>query len=111
MLLDKFSIGQNQTGPDLERQLLLDGAALDLTGATVTFRMSTTDYTTIVDAAATIVTAANGTVKYEWQASDTATPGTFRGQFHVTLQSGQVLFSPTGGDFLIEITREIAAGA
>jgi hypothetical protein len=58
-----------------------------LTGATVTFTMvnAATEAVKVNAAAATVVTAADGTVKYDFASGDVDTPGVFYGFFTVTI--------------------------
>jgi hypothetical protein len=62
-------------------------AAWPLTGATVTFTMinAATEVAKVDAAAASIVTAADGTMKYDFAAGDVDTPGVFYGFFTVTI--------------------------
>lgn len=60
--------------------------AADLTGHTVTFTLiNAADGTTLIDAdSVTITTADEGRVRYEWDAADITTAGTYRGTFVAT---------------------------
>lgn len=63
-----------------------DGTPIDLTGATVTFRMIGIEPGAItkVDATATIVgTPTDGNVRYDWQAGETDEDGMFQGEWIV----------------------------
>lgn len=63
------------------------GAVFNLTGYTVQFALRR-DYATsnLVKAAATVVSAAGGTVRYDWGSNDltSAVPGTYWGQWIAT---------------------------
>ena len=98
-----FYIKQNDTKPSLAAQLLSDGSAVDLTGATVKFHMGSS-----VDAAATIVDAATGNVRYDWSAADTTTSGTFNAEFEVTFSDGTIETFPNDEHLHIVITEEVA---
>lgn len=76
---------------DLEATLYSEsGAVVDLTGYSVVFSMQLDGGTTNkVDAASCeIVSAVAGTIKYEWQAADVDTAGTYKGEFVATDGSG-----------------------
>ena len=62
------------------------GAVVDLTSATVRFLMRAKNATSAkVAAAATIVNAAGGVVKYTWTGTDTDTAGRYLAEFEVTI--------------------------
>lgn len=83
-----LTITKGQTQPTLEHTVTRDGVAVDLTGATVDFKMRAVgDDTLVVDASAVVVSAATGGVEYRWQTADTATTGDFLGWWEVTLPS------------------------
>jgi len=103
------TLTQNDTYPVLQAVLTVAGVALDLTGATVTFRMETDAGATVVnEAACTIVNpATSGTVQYAWQAADTVTAGSYLGEFHVTLSGGAKITIPTPAAFSILIRPKL----
>ena len=105
-----FYIKENDTSPVLEVTLQdSDGDAVDVTGATVRFHMRAIGSTTAkVNAAATIVTAASGVVRYTWQTGDTDTIGEFEGEFQVTFGGGAVQSFPNDGWLRISILDDIA---
>ncbi len=67
-----------------------DGSVVDLTGATVKFRMFPAGGATAkVDGDGAIEGAATqGNVSYSWQGGDTDTAGEFNGEWEVTFNSG-----------------------
>lgn len=82
---------QGDNEPSITATLTRAAAAEDLTGATVKFQMRKADdkyYT--VNAAATVVDAAAGTVSYSWGASDLNVTGEYLVQWEVTFISGRV---------------------
>jgi len=105
-----FYIKQNDTSPSL-RALLKDGdnLAIDLTGATVRFHMkSLEDNTVVVDASTTIVAPSTaGIVQYDWDNGDTATAGSYQGEFEVTFAGGAVETFPNKTNISISIKPEL----
>jgi len=96
-----FVIKQNCLEPDLEATLKdASGTGIDLTAATgVRFHMRKKGASTAkVDAAATIVTAASGSVKYSWASGDTDTYGAYYGEFEITWNTGEKEIVPNDED-------------
>lgn len=76
----------NDLNPSVTDTITVDGTPVDLTGGSVRFRMRPSGATTwTVDEAATIVTPAAGTIRYDWMAGDLATGGEHVAQWVVTL--------------------------
>lgn len=81
---------------------------MNITGATVRFVMAPRrGGSDVVNAAATIVNAANGQVSYTWQAADTATTGAFCGQWKVTFSGGAVESFPNAGYITVYVTPDL----
>lgn len=93
-----YIVKQNDTFPLIPATITDDaGAPVDVSGATVTFRMvRDTGAVVIAAGAVTTVSAANGQVRYEWVVGDTAVPGWYRAEFRVVLPSGRVMKAPNG---------------
>lgn len=101
---DPFSIKEGDTLPALRATLLdKDGNAVDLTAATaVQFRYELQgQFNTDVTKVATIVTAVDGIVEYQWVTGDTDIPGEYFGEFIVSFGTDKQTF-PSGKDDFIE---------
>ena len=105
-----FYIKQNDTSPFISATLKdADGNAIDLTSTTIRFHMRVIGSSTAtVDAAATIINEEAGTCKYEWQAADTATAGSYHAEFEVTYTDGNIETFPNNDYIQVEILGAIA---
>ncbi len=104
-----FSIKRNDTSPSLLTTLTdAAGTAVDLTGATVRFHMNDLAGTNVVDAAVTVVTAASGIVRYDWDAADTAAAGLHRAEFEVTYSDSTVETFPNDGFLMVNVLEDLA---
>lgn len=82
------------------------GAAIDLTGATVTFRMAAPGSDTLkVNAAATVTNPTLGQVAYAWTAADTDTPGYYLARWRIVFSSGRIASVPNAG-YLVVLVQE-----
>lgn len=107
--MSTFYMKQNDTQPRLLATLQDgDGVAINLTSATVRFHMRTLAGTLVTDRAAVVVTAASGIVRYDWEAADTATIGSYQAEFEVTYSDTTVETFPNAGYIRVEITDDIA---
>jgi len=104
-----FFVKQNDTSPKLAATLKDgNGQVVDVTGASVRFHMAKLNSSTVItDASATVTNGSAGTVEYAWTASDTASIGTFRGEFEVTFPTGLIETYPNSGYISIQITDDI----
>lgn len=99
------SIRKGDRLPQLDRQFLVDGSGVNLTGSTVTFNMyKASDGTQVItDGTVTIVTAATGNVRYSWTASDaTLDADTYLASFTATYGDGRKLTAPNTGMLVVE---------
>jgi hypothetical protein len=99
--------------PTLARQFLTDGAATNLTGATVVFNMwnASSGTQVITDGACTVTAAATGNVEYAWTATDaTLDAGFYLASFTATFTSPtRALTAPNNGMISIQIVAATAS--
>lgn len=107
--ISEFFIKKGDRLPELQRTLSDSSGPVDLTGATVRFRMRNQAKETITDAAAVVVDATAGVVKYAWQSGDTAASGVYEGEFRVTFADFRVLTFPNRGWISITVNENIDA--
>lgn len=102
--MDVFVIKQGNTSPAFK--LALTPTTVDVTGATLRFRMrrAAGDFATTIEAAAAAVTAEPPVVEYQWQAGDTDEVGSFEAEVEVTYPSGRVETFPNKGWFPVLIS-------
>lgn len=105
-----FYVKQNDTSPSMLATLQdANGDAVTVTGASVRFHMRAIGSTNVtVDAAAVIVDAANGIVRYDWGAADTDTVGSYQAEFEVTYADGSIETFPNDGFIKVKITDDVA---
>lgn len=93
-----FTIKAHDTLPSIQAALVSGGTAVDLTSATgVSFIMKSAvgNGTATKSAAVIVAPATGGVVRYDWTASDTATPGDFLAEWEVTWAAGKKQTFPT----------------
>jgi hypothetical protein len=102
---------QNDVGGVIERTLRDGfGAPADLTGATMVFsmRVKPAGSVKISAAAATLVTALAGLVRYTFTASNTDTADEYEGEFQATYSNGDVQTYPEDGYIPVKVADDIA---
>ena len=107
-----FRIKKGDTAPPLAVQVLQDSnnEPLDLSGASAKFSMYRTVDGTIkkTDAStASIYDPTNGKIKYDWYSTDTNTPGTYFGEFTITLRDSKITTIPAEGYIQVEILDKV----
>lgn len=111
MALTTFYIKQGDRLPPVEAALQrADGTAVTLAGATVKFlmRVRGTVAPVVVDAAAVVVDAGTGQVRYDWADGDTATVGDYDAEFEVTVTaSGKKQTVPNNGYLRVKVRDDI----
>lgn len=105
-----FTLKQNDTSPAMTATLQdAAGAPVNLTGASVRFHTRRNGKAAAtVDAAAVIVNAAAGSVRYNWSPPDTAISGTYQAEFEVTYADGSIETYPNTGYIDVVIIDDIA---
>lgn len=95
--------------PSIQATLTSGGVAVDLTTATsVKFIMTATSGgTPKVNAAAVVVTAASGIVRYDWVSADVDTPGTYNAEWQVTWPGPKQQTFPTLTYHSIQILADL----
>jgi hypothetical protein len=86
-----------------------DGAAVNISGATVRFLMAPlTGGDAVLAATAQNENGTNqGQVSYEWEDTDSAMAGHFIAEFEVTFGGGAVVTFPNAGYIVVQITEQI----
>ncbi len=106
-----FFFKQGDTVPKIQT-ILKDGAGVivDLTGATVKFKMrSKFDATVKIDSAALVVSpGTDGLVEYQWVTADTNTPGWYDAEWEVVFPGGKIETFPNKGYDTIKIAIQVA---
>lgn len=97
-----ITLKKNDTGRLWTDTLKLNGAAIDLAGATVALLIRRAQSPPATRRTAAVVSAAAGTVSYQPVADDVGTPGLFELEWEITFGTGGILTVPSVG--YIELT-------
>lgn len=96
--------------PSIQATLSAGGDPVDLSAAlSVKFIMVNGTGTVVVNSPATIATADQGIVRYDWAAGDTATPGLYTAEWEVTWSVGVKQTYPTLTYHSISIIADLNA--
>jgi len=98
----RFEIKQNDTLPPLKVKLTQNGSVLDLSNATVKLVINNIGERTMI-----IEDAAQGIVRYDWQATDTIKAGIYLAEVKVQYPNGTRQTIPTTGQIEIRIHKEV----
>lgn len=91
-----FTIKAHDRLPAIQAELSTDAGLANLTGATVRFIMApAVGGTPKVNANASVLDPTQGSVRYEWVAADTASPGSYLAEWQVTWSDGRQQTFPT----------------
>ncbi len=108
MSLD-FYIKQNDSSPIIRAKLRGAGnALLNLSAATVNFRMQKSSGENVIQGAAEIFDPSEGAVQYIWQSGDTSVAGVYLAEFEVTYADGKVESFPNVGYMQVNIKPELS---
>lgn len=104
-----FQIKKGDTSPAIEATVTdQDGDPVDLTGATIYFRMQDiSTHDTLFDKEASIVDATEGMVEYNWQSGDTDTPGMYYAEFQIEFSQTNVQTHPRAGYKIVEVSDSL----
>lgn len=102
-----FTVKQNDTSPTISVVLKgANGSPIDLTGATVVFKMGKSSGLLKVNETLVLSSPSSGRVTYDWAEGDTDTSGTYFGEFEVTYYNGKKETFPNTTPFTIAIKED-----
>ncbi len=103
-------IKRNDLLPLINHTLKDADGAIDLSDSTVKFIMRAAGGggAVKVNAAATIVSAVDGTVRYTWVGTDTDTAGNFEAEWEITDGASKPLSVPNDRHLRVVITEDLA---
>ncbi len=110
-----FILNVGNRSPSITDTIKVSNVAFDLTGSTVAFSMRLNNSSTkkVNAAAAVVISAVAGTVRYDWAALDVDTAGEYTAWWTVTLPSGKLQDSPEFSVSVLphsdEITSDLCA--
>lgn len=107
MAQQTFTMKRRDTSPALIYRLK---PAVSLAGASVVFNMRRRGGTAVISRKAASIEGnpSAGTVRYDWEPSDTGSVGIFEAEFEVTYTDGTVETFPNSGFITVQIAGDIA---
>lgn len=102
-----FTIVQNDTAPPITATLTAGGTAVDLSGASVVFELTSRAGDVIVESAAVVDDATAGEVSYQWVTGDTAVMvDHYRARWKVTFADATIRHFPSPGYTTVHVVGD-----
>jgi hypothetical protein len=106
--MPELTIKQHDTWPPLRATLKANNVAIDLTTATsVRLILQSPAPLTIIGVCSIVSPATSGVVTYSWISSNTATVGTYNGEFEITWANGAIETVPNDNYFQVAIKADL----
>jgi len=106
-----FTIKAHDTEPSIQATLSSGGSPINLVGATVKFIMADKATGAVkVNAAAVIVDAAAGIVRYDWLSTDSATAASYQAEWQITDSGGGIRTVPTTTYITVDVLADLDGG-
>ena len=104
-----INVKRNDRVPSVFATLLSGVTPIDLTGSTVKFIMRQRGGAAVkVNAAAVVVSATAGTVRYDWGATDTDTAGLYDAEFEITTAVSKKYTCPNARHLEVLVFEDLA---
>ena len=100
-----YRVKRGDTWPNLSAQLMHQGGAIDLTGATV--QLVARSASKIIQRSATVTDALSGFVTCALSAEDTEVSGRYNAEFEITFYDGRKTTVPNNDHFRILIIDDL----
>lgn len=103
-----FYIKQNDTSPSILATLKdASNTPVNLTAADVRIHMRDVAGSLKIDSPVEVINTSGGIIRYDWEAADTDTSGTFYVEFEVTYTDGAIETFPNTGKEVVIILAEL----
>lgn len=103
-----FYIKQNDTSPSILATLKdASNTPVNLTASNVRIHMRDVAGSLKIDSPVEVINASEGIIRYDWEAADTDTSGTFYVEFEVTYTDGAIETFPNTGKEVVIILAEL----